>query len=95
MSQAMVANEATGRIEETPLPRLLLALHAERFGGSLTLSRDRVGKRFLFHKGAPVFAESNLFEYHLPHAFPIASVSAFSRSPRCGMRLMQFPDGHA
>lgn len=56
----MDSNEATGRIDEIPLPRLLLALLEKSFGGSLTLSRDRVGKRFLFHEGSPVFAESNL-----------------------------------
>jgi tetratricopeptide (TPR) repeat protein len=60
MSEAMESNEVTGRIEEIPLPRLLLTLLDERFGGALTLSRDRIGKRFLFHRGAPVFAESNL-----------------------------------
>jgi tetratricopeptide (TPR) repeat protein len=56
----MVAVPEHGRLDETPLPRLLLDLHAARFGGALALSRERVGKRFLFHEGAPVFAESNL-----------------------------------
>ncbi len=49
-----------GRLEDLPLPRLLLELHRHGFGGTLTLSRDRVGKRFLFHEGVPVFAESTL-----------------------------------
>jgi curved DNA-binding protein CbpA len=49
-----------GRLTEHPLPRLLLDLHRAGFGGSLTLSRDHVGKRFLFRNGVPVFAESNL-----------------------------------
>ena len=49
-----------GRLDEVPLPRLLLALLRERFGGAMTLSRDRVGKRFLFREGLPIFAESNL-----------------------------------
>jgi len=49
-----------GRLEETPLPRLLLMLLRERFGGAVMLSRDRVGKRFLFREGLPIFAESNL-----------------------------------
>jgi tetratricopeptide (TPR) repeat protein len=49
-----------GRLDELPLPRLLLGLHRERFGGAVTLSRDRVGKRFLFRDGLPIFAESNL-----------------------------------
>jgi tetratricopeptide (TPR) repeat protein len=35
-------------------------LHTARFGGALTLSRARIRKRFLFQKGSPVFAESNL-----------------------------------
>jgi tetratricopeptide (TPR) repeat protein len=49
-----------GRLDELPLPRLLLGLQREAFGGALTLSRDRVGKRFLFRDGLPIFAESNL-----------------------------------
>jgi len=56
----MVAVPEHGRIEETPLPRLLLDLYRARYSGALTLSRDRVGKRFLFREGIPVFAESNL-----------------------------------
>jgi tetratricopeptide (TPR) repeat protein len=49
-----------GRLEDVPLPRLLLELHRQDFCGTLMLSRDRVGKRFLFHAGMPVFAESTL-----------------------------------
>jgi len=49
-----------GRLDEIPLPRLLLDLERERFGGAVTLSRERVGKRFLFRDGLPIFAESNL-----------------------------------
>jgi tetratricopeptide (TPR) repeat protein len=49
-----------GRLDDVPLPRLLLELHRQGFGGTLMLSRDRVGKRFLFHEGVPVFAESTL-----------------------------------
>ncbi|MBW2269718.1 MAG: DnaJ domain-containing protein [Deltaproteobacteria bacterium] len=60
MKQAMESNDAQGRLDEVPLPRLLLTLLERRFDGALMLSRERVGKRFLFHKGAPVFAESNL-----------------------------------
>jgi tetratricopeptide (TPR) repeat protein len=56
----MVAVPEHGRLDEVPLPRLLLDLYRARYGGSLTLSRDRVGKRFLFQEGVPVFAESNL-----------------------------------
>ena len=49
-----------GRLDEIPLPRLLLGLQREQFGGAVTLSRERVGKRFLFREGLPIFAESNL-----------------------------------
>jgi tetratricopeptide (TPR) repeat protein len=56
----MVAVPEHGRLDEIPLPRLLLDLYQARYGGALTLSRDRVGKRFLFQEGVPVFAESNL-----------------------------------
>jgi tetratricopeptide (TPR) repeat protein len=56
----MVAIPEHGRLEETPFPRLLLELYRARFSGTLTLTRDRVGKRFLLHEGVPVYAESNL-----------------------------------
>jgi tetratricopeptide (TPR) repeat protein len=56
----MVAIPAQGRLEEQPLPWLLLELHLSGWSGALLLSRDRVGKRFLFQEGIPVFAESNL-----------------------------------
>ena len=49
-----------GRLDEIPLPRLLLGLQRHQFGGAVTLQRDRVGKRFLFRDGLPIFAESNL-----------------------------------
>ena len=49
-----------GRLDEIPLPRLLLGLQSAAFGGAVTLSRERVGKRFLFRDGLPIFAESNL-----------------------------------
>lgn len=60
MNAAMASIPEQGRLEEMPLPRLLLDLHLAGFGGALTLSRDRIGKRFLLQKGWPVFAESNL-----------------------------------
>jgi tetratricopeptide (TPR) repeat protein len=56
----MVAVPEHGRLDEISLPRLLLDLYRARYSGALTLSRDRVGKRFLFQEGVPVFAESNL-----------------------------------
>jgi hypothetical protein len=49
-----------GQLAEIPLPRLLLGLQRDRFSGAVTISRDRVGKRFLFRDGLPIFAESNL-----------------------------------
>ncbi len=49
-----------GRLDEMPLPRLLIGLQSQAFGGAVTLSRERVGKRFLFRDGLPIFAESNL-----------------------------------
>ncbi len=49
-----------GRLEDWPFPRLLLEIHQQRFDGALTLSRERIGKRFLFQQGTPVYAESNL-----------------------------------
>jgi len=56
----MVAIPEHGSLEEISFARLLLDLHKGRFGGTLVLARDRVGKRFLFQDGIPVFAESNL-----------------------------------
>jgi tetratricopeptide (TPR) repeat protein len=56
----MVAVPEHGVLDEIPLPRLLLDLYQARFSGALTLSRDRIGKRFLFQEGVPVYAESNL-----------------------------------
>ena len=56
----MVAIPAQGRLDEQPLPWLLLELHLSGWSGALLLSRERVGKRFLFQEGIPVFAESNL-----------------------------------
>ncbi|MDP6244383.1 MAG: hypothetical protein QF462_13760, partial [Myxococcota bacterium] len=60
MSAAMVSIPEQGRLDEVPLPRLLLDLHRAGYGGALTLSRNRTGKRFLLQEGWPVFAESNL-----------------------------------
>ncbi|TDJ16318.1 MAG: DUF4388 domain-containing protein, partial [Deltaproteobacteria bacterium] len=56
----MVVIPEQGRLAEVPFPRLLLDLYKARFSGAVTLSRERVGKRFLLHEGVPVFAESNL-----------------------------------
>jgi tetratricopeptide (TPR) repeat protein len=56
----MVAIPEQGLLAEVPFPRLLVDLYRARFSGAVTLSRDRIGKRFLFHQGVPVFAESNL-----------------------------------
>ena len=48
------------RLDEIALPRILLDLFSDKFSGAITLSRDKVGKRFLFQKGIPIFAESTL-----------------------------------
>jgi DnaJ-domain-containing protein 1 len=48
-----------GSLDEHPLPRLLIELQRQQFGGALRLSRDRSETRILFHQGAPVQAESN------------------------------------
>ena len=56
----MVAIPEKGSLRETPLPRLLLDLYRARFDGSVHLSRNRLGKTFLFQSGIPIFAESNL-----------------------------------
>lgn len=56
----MASLPRSGDLESHPLPRLLMALRRERFGGALTLSREDASKRILFQEGAPVFAESSL-----------------------------------
>lgn len=56
----MVLLPETGRLEEMPLPRLLLDLHRAGFGGAIQLRHDRLEKTIQFHQGIPVFAESNL-----------------------------------
>lgn len=56
----MVALAEQGRLDEIPLPRLLLDLNRAGFGGALHLTRERVAKRFLLQAGVPVAAESNL-----------------------------------
>lgn len=48
-----------GGLEALPLPRLLLALQWRRFGGRLTLSRDRIVKQLTWRDGAPVLADSS------------------------------------
>ncbi|MCG8589093.1 MAG: DnaJ domain-containing protein [Proteobacteria bacterium] len=50
----------TGSLADLPLPRLLLALHRERFQGALWLERQRVEKKSLWLAGAPVASESSL-----------------------------------
>jgi tetratricopeptide (TPR) repeat protein len=56
----MVAIPEHGSLREKPLPRLLLDLYRARFDGTLRLRRERLEKSFLFQKGTPIFAESNL-----------------------------------
>lgn len=49
-----------GRLGETPLPALLLALYRRRASGRLELAREGVTKRVWLRDGVPVLAESNL-----------------------------------
>lgn len=49
----------SGTLRDTPLPRLLLALHAERCGDALLLRGPRAEKRVLFQGGTPVHVESS------------------------------------
>ena len=60
MPAVEIEPDASGRLSDTPLPRLLLALHRQRFQGELRVSGPRAEKRFVFVKGSPVVAESNL-----------------------------------
>ena len=50
----------SGALTETPLPRLLIELYHEQFSGRVQIRKDRVEKSFLFDRGIPMFAESNL-----------------------------------
>jgi len=60
MPAVEIQPDASGRLAETPLPRLVLALHRQRFDGELRLVGERAEKRFVFVAGSPVIAESNL-----------------------------------
>ena len=48
-----------GRLDETPLPRLLLDLHRARPSGSLVLRQAHVEKRIQLREGSPVLVESS------------------------------------
>jgi CheY-like chemotaxis protein len=52
----------SGALAETPLPRVLAALHVGQATGALTLSRGPERKILAFEQGAPVYAASNLAE---------------------------------
>jgi len=47
-------------LEEIALPRILLDFYRAGFSGAATLSRGKIGKRFRFQEGIPVFSESTL-----------------------------------
>jgi tetratricopeptide (TPR) repeat protein len=49
-----------GRLDEQPLPVLLLSLYRQRANATLRLRRDAVEKRVFLRDGVPVMAESNL-----------------------------------
>jgi len=53
---------ASGMLAETPLPRVLVALHVGQATGALTLLRGPAKKILAFEQGAPVYAASNLAE---------------------------------
>lgn len=54
-----MALPAKGALSETSLPRVLVALHRQRFEGSLELTRQRIAKRFVMSAGAPLSTTSN------------------------------------
>ncbi len=56
----MVAIPASGNLEQSSLPHLLMDMHRAQFCGRLELEHGRCKKAVLFDRGAPVFAESNL-----------------------------------
>jgi tetratricopeptide (TPR) repeat protein len=56
---AIPAIPERGRLDETPLPRLLLDLHRARPSGSLVLRNDHVEKRIQLREGSPVLVESS------------------------------------
>jgi tetratricopeptide (TPR) repeat protein len=51
---------AVGSLTETPLPRLLIGLHRDGFGGQLTVRADAVWRRFEWRGGQPVGIASSL-----------------------------------
>ncbi|MGH0028775.1 MAG: J domain-containing protein [Myxococcota bacterium] len=56
----MAAIPEQGTFEQTPLPRLLLAVYRAGFNGTLRLVRERAEKTVKLQQGVPIFAESNL-----------------------------------
>ncbi len=52
--------EESRSLTETSFPRVLVELLGERYSGAAVLTRERHAKRFLFHEGIAIFAESNL-----------------------------------
>ena len=48
-----------GRLEETPLPRLLLDLQRAKLSGSLVLRQAHIEKQVELREGSPVLVESN------------------------------------
>jgi len=56
----MVRVPAFGQLERQPLARLLMDLDRQKYSGRLSLKHDRCEKGFVFDRGGPIFAESNL-----------------------------------
>ena len=51
---------ARGDLAQTPVPRLLVAVHRGQATGALTVTRGPVKKIMVFEAGAPVYAASNV-----------------------------------
>lgn len=60
MPRAELKLTDSGELVQTPLPRVLVALHRSGFDGSLALRNGRQQRSFTFHAGSPVSSESNL-----------------------------------
>ena len=56
-AQATTGGERAGRVEDTPIPRLLLELAAAGYTGALTLARGREKARIAWLRGMPVACE--------------------------------------
>lgn len=60
MSSSAAPLLESGQLSQTPLPRLLIDLHRQRFEGRVQIRAGRQEKKIAFDKGFPVEAQSNL-----------------------------------